>query len=82
LSLGLVDLYRVIELENSIGRRFALALRFRSFHPPREIVSKSRERAFKRLAALSNGLAFGRQGLPRQLRETRTRYTHCDFFAF
>src|SRR5262249_53481468 len=66
MSLVWFECYVVDQLnsETSIGRRLALALRFRSFHPPREIVSKSRERAFKRLAALSNGLAFGRQGLP------------------
>ena len=44
----------------SVRRRLALPLRFRGFHPPREIVGKARERAFKRLAGLANGFAVGR----------------------
>jgi hypothetical protein len=44
----------------SIRRQLVLPLRFSRFHPPREIVSKARERAFKCLAGLANGFAFGR----------------------
>jgi hypothetical protein len=47
----------------SVRWRLALSLRLRSFHPPHEIVGKARERAFKRLAGLADGFAFGRQGL-------------------
>src|SRR5262245_33545079 len=49
---------------SSVGWRLALSLRFRCFHPPNEIVSKARERAFKRPARLPNRFAFGRQSLP------------------
>jgi hypothetical protein len=37
-----------------------LALRFRRFHPPHEIVGKAKERTFKRLAAFASGFALGR----------------------
>jgi len=43
----------------SIRRRLILSLHFRSFHPPKQIIDKARERAFKRLTSLASGLAFG-----------------------
>src|SRR5262245_10845376 len=39
------------------------SLRLRRFYPPTEIVGKGWERTFECLAALANGLAFGRYGL-------------------
>ncbi len=50
-------------LRSSIWRLLSLALRFRRFHPPGEIIGKSGKRVRQRASAVADRLAVGGQGL-------------------
>src|ERR1700681_4914788 len=52
--------------EASIRRLPLLPLRFRRFHPPRQIIGESRKRPLQRLAALADRLGVPRKPLPKR----------------